>query len=101
VAARLRPLGDDHVGPSFLELTRVRSRGGGRHQERAGVGPLGWPRMGAAALDIYRASQAADGEWTPLLAGQGAGVIRREQPAAEIVRELVAEAAALGARKGS
>jgi nitronate monooxygenase len=69
--------------------------------ERAGVGPLGWPRMGAAALDIYRASQAADGEWTPLLAGQGAGVIRREQPAAEIVRELVAEAAAVGARLGS
>jgi nitronate monooxygenase len=60
--------------------------------ERAGVGPLGWPRMGAAALDIFRASQAGDGEWTPLLAGQGAGLIRREQPAGEIVRELVAEA---------
>jgi len=45
--------------------------------ERAGVGPLGWPRMGAAALDIFRASEAADGEWTPLLAGQGAGQMRR------------------------
>jgi nitronate monooxygenase len=66
--------------------------------ERAGVGPLGWPRMGAAALDIFRASLAADGEWTPLLAGQGAGLVRREQPAGEIVRELVAEAAAVRAR---
>jgi len=68
--------------------------------ERAGVGPLGWPRMGAAALDIFLASQAADGEWAPLLAGQGAGQVRREQPAAEIVRELVAEAAAARARLG-
>lgn len=69
--------------------------------EGAGVGPLGWPRMGAAALDIYRASQEADGEWTPLLAGQGAGLVRREQPAAEIVRELVAEAAAVRAHLGA
>jgi nitronate monooxygenase len=69
--------------------------------ERAGVGPLGWPRMGAAALDIFRASQATDGEWTPLLAGQGAGQVRREQPAADIVRELVAEAAAVLARLGA
>jgi len=49
---------------------------------------------------IFRASEAADGEWTPLLAGQGAGQIRREQPAGEIVRELVAEAAAVRARLG-
>jgi nitronate monooxygenase len=69
--------------------------------ERAGVGPLGWPRMGAAAIDIFRASLATDGEWTPLLAGQGAGQVRREQPAAEIVRELVAEAAAVLARLGA
>jgi nitronate monooxygenase len=68
--------------------------------ERAGVGPLGWPRMGAAALDIFRASQAGDGEWTPLLAGQGAGLIRRVQPAGEIVRELVAEADLVRARLG-
>jgi len=69
--------------------------------ERAGVGPLGWPRMGAAALDIFRASQAADGEWTPVFAGQGAGLIRREQPAGEIVRELVAETAGVRARLSS
>jgi nitronate monooxygenase len=66
--------------------------------ERAGIGPLGWPRMGAAALDIYRASQMADGEWTPLLAGQGAGLVRREEPAARIVRELVADVAAIRRR---
>jgi nitronate monooxygenase len=54
--------------------------------------PLGWPRQGAAALDIFRASQAADGEWTPLFAGQGVRIGRREQPAAEIVRELIEEA---------
>ena len=54
--------------------------------------PLGWPRQGAAALDIYRASLADDGEWAPLFAGQGVRLGRREQPAAEIVRELVEEA---------
>ena len=68
--------------------------------ERLGVGPLGWPRMGAEALDIFRASQAADGEWTPLLAGQGAGLVRREQPAAEIVLELVTHADAVRAGLG-
>lgn len=65
--------------------------------EQAGIGPLGWPKMGAAALDIFRASLAADGEWTPLLAGQGAGLIRREQPAADIVRDLVAKMATVRA----
>jgi nitronate monooxygenase len=63
--------------------------------EQAGVRPLGWPRMGAAAMDIYRVSQAADAEWTPLFAGQGVRLAHREQPAAEIVRDLVAEAAAV------
>jgi nitronate monooxygenase len=58
----------------------------------AGVQPLGWPRQGAAALDIYRASLADDGEWAPLFAGQGVRLGRREQPAGEIVRELVEEA---------
>jgi nitronate monooxygenase len=66
--------------------------------ESTAVGPLGWPRMGAAALDIYRVSLAADGEWTPLFAGQGVRLARREQPASEILRELVAEAAAVRAR---
>jgi nitronate monooxygenase len=54
-----------------------------------GVRPLGWPRQGAAAADIYRASMDDDGDWAPLFAGQGVRLGRREQPAAEIVRELV------------
>jgi nitronate monooxygenase len=60
--------------------------------DAAGVRPLGWPRQGAAALDIYRASLADDGDWAPLFAGQGVRLGRREQPAAEIVHELVEEA---------
>jgi hypothetical protein len=31
----------------------------------------------------------ADGDWAPLLAGQGLRMARRVQPAAEIVAELV------------
>jgi hypothetical protein len=49
--------------------------------------------MSAAALVIFRASQAADGEWTPLFAGQGVRLARGEQPSAAIVRALVAETA--------
>jgi hypothetical protein len=30
-----------------------------------------------------------DGDWAPLFAGQGVRLGRREQPAAEIVRDLV------------
>jgi nitronate monooxygenase len=63
--------------------------------EGEGIRPLGWPRMGAAALDIYRVSQAGDGDWNPLFAGQGVRLARREQAAADIVAELVAEAAAV------
>ena len=59
--------------------------------EERGARPLGWPRQGAAALDIYRASLADDGQWATLFAGQGLRFARREQPAAEIVRELVEE----------
>jgi nitronate monooxygenase len=58
---------------------------------RAGARPLPWPRQTLAATDIYRASLAADGEWAPLLAGQGLRMARRVQPAAEIVAELVGE----------
>lgn len=60
--------------------------------EERGVRPLGWPRHGAAALDIYRATLGADGGWAALYAGQGVRLARREQPAGEIVRELMAEA---------
>ena len=69
-----------------------------RLYEETGARPLGWPRQGAAALDIFRASQATDGEWAPLFAGQGIRLGRREQPAAEIVRELVEEARAVRER---
>ncbi|HEX2219983.1 MAG TPA: nitronate monooxygenase [Gemmatimonadales bacterium] len=56
-----------------------------------GIRPLPWPRQAAAAMDIYRASLADDGDWAPLFAGQGLRLATREQPAAEIVRELAAE----------
>jgi nitronate monooxygenase len=59
--------------------------------EEHGTRPLGWPRQGAAARDIYRASLGADGMWAALYAGQGVRLARREQSAAEIVRELMAE----------
>ena len=57
-----------------------------------GTRPLPYPRQGAAAADIYRASLETDAEWSTIFAGQGLRLARREQPAAEIVRELVAEA---------
>ncbi len=56
---------------------------------RSGAKPLRWPRQTLAAMDIYRASLAADGDWAPLLAGQGLRMARRVQPAGEIVGELV------------
>jgi nitronate monooxygenase len=56
--------------------------------------PLAWPLQGAAAGDIYGASQAADeDEYSPLWAGQGVGLLTQEQGAAEIIEEIVAEAA--------
>lgn len=58
---------------------------------RAGARPLPWPRQTMAGVDIYSASFAADGEFAPLLAGQGLRLARRVQPAAEIVRELAEE----------
>jgi nitronate monooxygenase len=56
--------------------------------ERARATPLPWPRQVRAAMDLYRASLAADGDWAPLYAGQGLRLARREQPAAEIMAEL-------------
>jgi nitronate monooxygenase len=64
----------------------------------AGARPLPWPRQVAAAVDIYQASLADDGDWAPLFAGQGLRLARREQAAADIVRELVEEAKAAGDR---
>jgi nitronate monooxygenase len=55
----------------------------------SGLRPLPYPRQGAAAADIYRASLATDAEWSTIYAGQGLRLAKRDQPAAEIVRELV------------
>jgi nitronate monooxygenase len=60
--------------------------------QASGVRPLPYPRQGAEAADIYRASLENDAEFATLFAGQGVRLARREQPAAEIVRELVEEA---------
>jgi nitronate monooxygenase len=57
----------------------------------SGTRPLPYPRQGAAASDIYRASLETDAEWAILFAGQGLRLATREQPAAEIVRELLEE----------
>ena len=59
--------------------------------QKAGARPLPWPRQVSAAIDIYHASLAGDGQWAPLFAGQGVRLARREQPASEIVSQLVAE----------
>jgi nitronate monooxygenase len=68
----------------------------------AGSEPLGWPLQRAAAGDIYGASQAADdGDYSPLLAGQGLRMLKEEgQGAAEIVDEIVAEAGVVLSRLG-
>jgi nitronate monooxygenase len=50
--------------------------------------PLPWPRQGALGADLYRASFGEDGEWAPLLAGQGLRLAGAEDRAADIVREL-------------
>ena len=58
-----------------------------------GPEPLGWLLHSAAAGDLYGASQAADnGDYSPLLAGQGLRLLKDGQGAAEIVAELVEEA---------
>jgi hypothetical protein len=45
------------------------------------------------AANLYGASQAADdGDYSPLLAGQGLRMLKNGQGAAEIVQELVEEA---------
>ena len=60
---------------------------------RDGPEPLAWPLQSVAAADLYGASQAADdGDYSPLLAGQGLRMLKNGQGAAEIVQELVEEA---------
>ena len=69
----------------------IRNRFLDRMTEQGGT-PLPWPRQGALGAELYRASFAEDGEWAPLLAGQGLRLAAREQAAAEIMRELAATA---------
>jgi nitronate monooxygenase len=66
--------------------------------QASGARPLPYPRQGAAAADIYRASLQGDAEFATLFAGQGLRLARREQPAGAIVRELVEEVRAVRAR---
>ena len=58
--------------------------------------PLSYPLQGAAAMDIFMAAMGADdGDRFPLWAGQGLRLATREQPAADIVATVVADAAAI------
>jgi nitronate monooxygenase len=55
--------------------------------------PLAWPLQSLAADDIYKAAQASGKvEYYPLLAGQGLRLLKRDQSAAEIIREIVQDA---------
>ncbi len=58
---------------------------------RAQARPLPWPRQTMAGAEIYRASFEGDGDWAPLLAGQGLRMAKRVQGAGEMVRELKEE----------
>jgi len=66
----------------------------------AGPGHIGWGPQ-RRALDDIRTAAAAQGasDYLPMLAGQGAGMAR-EQPAAQIVAEIAAEAIAAIGRLG-
>lgn len=68
---------------------------------RSGEEPLAWPLQRAAAGDIYAASQATDSDdYSPMLAGQGVGMLGEERGAAEVVERVVREAADMLARLG-
>jgi nitronate monooxygenase len=55
--------------------------------------PLAWPLQSLAADDIYSTAQAnSKVEYYPLLAGQGLRLLKRNQSAAEIIREIVGDA---------
>ncbi|HKU62959.1 MAG TPA: nitronate monooxygenase [Gemmatimonadales bacterium] len=75
----------------------IRNRFLQRMADQGGT-PLPWPRQGALGAELYRASLAEDGEWAPLLAGQGLRLADREQGAADIMRDLTATAREVRAR---
>jgi nitronate monooxygenase len=55
--------------------------------------PLAWPLQALAADDIYSAAQAnSKVEYYPLLAGQGLRLIKKDQGAADIIKEIVQDA---------
>ena len=56
--------------------------------------PLAWPLQSLAADDIYKAAQTSGKvEYYPLLAGQGLRLLlKSDQSAAEIIREIVQDA---------
>jgi nitronate monooxygenase len=64
--------------------------------EAAGPPALGYPRQAAASADVRAAAAAADRpDLVALWAGQAAGLASGSPPAAAIVEEVVAEAAAV------
>jgi len=64
--------------------------------EAAGPPALGYPRQAVASADLRAAAAAADRpDLIALFAGQAAGLATGSPPAAEIVEEVVAEAAAV------
>lgn len=63
------------------------------HLDQSGITPLPWPHQAVAAADLYRAAATGNqGEISPLLAGQGAGLARLDQSASDVVDEIASEA---------
>ncbi len=60
---------------------------------KSGSRPLAWPLQALAADDIYGAAQENNKvEYYPLLAGQGLRLLKKDQGAAEIIKEIVQDA---------
>jgi nitronate monooxygenase len=60
-----------------------------RAVERSATPPLPWPYQALVADDLWRAAiERDDGDWAPLLAGQGLRLARGEAPAGAIVTAL-------------
>ena len=66
---------------------------------REGLEPLAWPFQTMALEDVYAAAWARDdADFFPLQAGQGLRLLTRGQGAAEIVKEIVEQAASVLSR---
>ncbi|MCL5043849.1 MAG: nitronate monooxygenase [Deltaproteobacteria bacterium] len=67
--------------------------------DASGLKPLALPFQGFVSMPVlYAARRARRADIVPGIAGQSAGVIRRIRPAAEVVEQMVREAAELLAR---